>query len=320
MIACPILVAGVLGIFASEAVAQPAQSRLPAPAGQEILVRDGDRVIIEGDARVQIARRKHGAVRTVYSQPERLLIVLIDYPANSGEPPDGGVDVSFRFSDVDGSWPLGERWEAFTTVDEYASRVGPVPAGLAIGTPQGFIRLIPSYREPDAQDATDPAAAAVLSFRGVQTNGPGRIPPISFDQAEQEEMANRAGRSGVQFGMGGSNAGAAGVSFWSAGRTSVAPGAQAVRVGGAMPAPEKIYDVAPVYPAEARQARIQGVVILEITVGEDGGVADARVLRSIPLLDEAALAAVRQWQYAPTTLNGAAVALTLTVTVPFVIN
>jgi periplasmic protein TonB len=75
--------------------------------------------------------------------------------------------------------------------------------------------------------------------------------------------------------------------------------------------------VKPAYPPEAEAARVQGVVILEATIGTDGRVADAKVLRSIPLLDQAALDAVRQWEYAPTRLNGQAVPVIMTVTVNF---
>jgi periplasmic protein TonB len=58
-------------------------------------------------------------------------------------------------------------------------------------------------------------------------------------------------------------------------------------------------------------------VILEITIGPDGRVSDAKVLRSIPLLDAAALDAVRKWRYEPTLLNGAPVPVIMTVTVNF---
>ena len=75
--------------------------------------------------------------------------------------------------------------------------------------------------------------------------------------------------------------------------------------------------VAPVYPLIAQSARVQGVVILEAVIGVDGKVVDAKVLRSIPLLDQAALDAVRKWEYAPTLLNGAAVPVVMTVTVTF---
>jgi TonB family protein len=90
-----------------------------------------------------------------------------------------------------------------------------------------------------------------------------------------------------------------------------------IRVGGNIQAPVKIHDVKATYPPEAQASRVSGVVILEVLVNPDGTIATARVLRSIPMLDDAALEAVRQWQYQPTLLNGQAVALVLTVTVNF---
>jgi len=91
----------------------------------------------------------------------------------------------------------------------------------------------------------------------------------------------------------------------------------AVRIGGQIKAPTKIKDVKPVYPAIAQSARIAGVVTIEATIGPDGKVIDAKVLRSIPLLDEAALDAVRQWEYTPTLLNGVPVPVLVTVTINF---
>ena len=58
-------------------------------------------------------------------------------------------------------------------------------------------------------------------------------------------------------------------------------------------------------------------MIIEATIGADGRVRDTRVLRSVPLLDDAALSAVRQWEYEPTLLNGKPVAVIMTVTVNF---
>jgi protein TonB len=65
---------------------------------------------------------------------------------------------------------------------------------------------------------------------------------------------------------------------------------------------------------------VQGVVILEVIIGSDGKVQDARVLRSIPLLDQAAVDAVRQWEFTPTLLNGSPVPLVMTVTVQFTLG
>jgi protein TonB len=93
-----------------------------------------------------------------------------------------------------------------------------------------------------------------------------------------------------------------------------------VRVGGNIQAPKKVKDVNPVYPPIAQSARVQGVVILEATIGPNGNVQDVRVLRSIPLLDAAAIEAVKQWQYTPTLLNGVPVPVIMTVTVNFTLR
>jgi len=93
-----------------------------------------------------------------------------------------------------------------------------------------------------------------------------------------------------------------------------------VRVGGNIRPPQKIKDLRPVYPSIAQSARVQGVVIIEATIGPDGKVKDARILRSIPLLDQAALDAVRQWEFTPTLLNGVPVPVIMTVTVNFTLQ
>lgn len=90
-----------------------------------------------------------------------------------------------------------------------------------------------------------------------------------------------------------------------------------VRIGGQIKAPNKIKDVKPVYPAIAQSARAAGVVTIEATIGPDGKVIDAKVVRSIPLLDQAALDAVRQWEYTPTLLNGVPVPVLVTVKINF---
>jgi len=90
-----------------------------------------------------------------------------------------------------------------------------------------------------------------------------------------------------------------------------------VRVGGMLQSPALVDRVAPRYPDLAVQARVHGTVILEAAVDEDGHVREVRVLRSIPLLDAAALEAVRQWHYSPLSLNGEPQPFILTVTVTF---
>lgn len=85
-----------------------------------------------------------------------------------------------------------------------------------------------------------------------------------------------------------------------------------------MNAPKQTKDVKPVYPAIAQSARIQGVVIVEAIIGVDGKVRSARILRSVnQMLNDAALAAVRQWEYTPTLIGGRAVPVIMAVTVNF---
>ena len=95
------------------------------------------------------------------------------------------------------------------------------------------------------------------------------------------------------------------------------PPTEPVRVGGNIKPPTQTKRVNPVYPSIAQTARIQGVVIIEATIGTDGTVQNMRILRGIPLLDDAALDAVRQWEFSPTLLDGVPVPVIMTVTVNF---
>ena len=75
--------------------------------------------------------------------------------------------------------------------------------------------------------------------------------------------------------------------------------------------------VDPVYPELAKRARVDQIVMLEVSVDEEGNVANVRVIRGHPLLDQAAIDAVKQWKYSPTLLNGEPVPVIATVTVIF---
>jgi protein TonB len=81
--------------------------------------------------------------------------------------------------------------------------------------------------------------------------------------------------------------------------------------------PRKIKDVQPIYPAIARQAGVQGTVVIDAIIGPDGRVREAQVRVSVPLLDRAALEAVKQWEFTPTLLNRVPVAVVMTVEVRF---
>jgi TonB family protein len=90
-----------------------------------------------------------------------------------------------------------------------------------------------------------------------------------------------------------------------------------LRVGGEIREPKKIKDVKPVYPAVAQANGVTGIVIIEAIIDRDGYVRDAKVLRSVPMLDDAAVEAVRQWRFTPTFLNGMPVEVIMTTTVNF---
>jgi protein TonB len=98
------------------------------------------------------------------------------------------------------------------------------------------------------------------------------------------------------------------------------PPRQPIRISDGIRAPRKLVDVPPMYPAVARQARVEGIVILEAIIDERGNVDRVRVLRSVPLLDEAAMRAVRSWRYTPTLLNGVPVPVLMTVSVHFTLR
>ena len=93
-----------------------------------------------------------------------------------------------------------------------------------------------------------------------------------------------------------------------------------VRVAQLPEPPRKIVDVRPIYPDIARLAHKEGMVILEAVIDQGGHVTQLRVLRSEPLLDQAAVEAVRQWRYSPTIYYGKPVSVLMTITVRFTLQ
>jgi periplasmic protein TonB len=90
-----------------------------------------------------------------------------------------------------------------------------------------------------------------------------------------------------------------------------------IKQGGQVTAASILSQTRPVYPALARQARIQGSVVLHAIIDKDGKVAQLEVVSGHPLLVQAALDAVKQWRYKPTQLNGDPVEVDTTITVTF---
>lgn len=86
---------------------------------------------------------------------------------------------------------------------------------------------------------------------------------------------------------------------------------------GGVPVPKRAKTVPPEYPAEAQAQGIRGIVILELVIDKEGKVVEARTVRSVPGLDEAALTAARQWTYEVTKVEGKPVSVRLTVPITF---
>lgn len=90
-----------------------------------------------------------------------------------------------------------------------------------------------------------------------------------------------------------------------------------VRVADLPIAPRKTIDVRPDYPHIARQARVEGTVVMEAVLDATGRVTQLRVIQSVPMLDQAAMDAVRQWRYTPSTYGGRPVSVLMTITIRF---
>ena len=92
------------------------------------------------------------------------------------------------------------------------------------------------------------------------------------------------------------------------------------RIGQGIREPKRIAGGPPEYPVIARSARIQGIVILEAVINERGTIERIKILKSEPLLDGAAIAAVKDWRYTPTLLNGVPVSVLMTITINFTLQ
>jgi TonB family protein len=90
-----------------------------------------------------------------------------------------------------------------------------------------------------------------------------------------------------------------------------------IRVGGNVQQANLVSQVTPVYPAQAKQDRIQGTVQLQVVIDKEGHVEEVSVLEGPDPLIQAAADAVKQWTYKPTLLNGEPVKVQTTVTVNF---
>ena len=179
----------------------------------------------------------------------------------------------------------------------------------AVPAPPPAARPVPAARVPARDRAFNPGAAPYAA--------PSAILPERTDVADGVPIAEGGIGSGVPMDVG--------VLVPNAARTIEPPPpaakpATTVRVADLPQPPRKIVDARPAYPDIARTARVQGTVVLEAIIDRSGRIDEVRVLRSVPLLDQAAIDAVRQWRYSPSTLRGQAVAVLITITINFTLQ
>jgi protein TonB len=173
---------------------------------------------------------------------------------------------------------------------------------------------------PPAQAVKSPATAAA---KPVPTPGAAPVEPPSTIQPERPNDEGDIGvpggvEGGIPGGVPGGVVGGLPTEIPAPPPPLPPPPRAPVRVGGQIQAPALMRKVDPIYPDVAVSARIRGVVILEANVDQDGRVLDVKVLRTANrLLDDAAITAVRQWQYRPLILNGAPQPFVLTVVLTF---
>jgi len=178
-----------------------------------------------------------------------------------------------------------------------------------------------------------PAAAPVKIVKVIQTdivNGqlrtptkiPQKVQMIKEDEAPPPVMASSGVLGGVPGGVPGGSMGGVIGSVLSSTPVAVPKVAtpQRVRVSSGVSQGLLVRRVQPTYPPLARQARIQGVVLLQATISKEGDIRDLTLISGHPMLAPAAIEAVKQWKYRPYLLNGEPVEVETQVQVNFTLS
>lgn len=200
----------------------------------------------------------------------------------------------------------------------------PLTATDVLPTPQAMIAFAIPAASPPPPPPPPPVRAPEPARTPQPASSPEAAPLTAPDEIRPEAPSRDTAAfppgvpGGVEGGMPDGQIGGIAIDIPSAPPPATPP--RPLQVGGQIKAPQKVRHVSPVYPPIAQSARVQGSVIIDATIGSDGRVTDARVRRGVPLLDQSALDAVRQWEFTPTLLNGVAVPVIMTVTVTFTLQ
>jgi protein TonB len=214
--------------------------------------------------------------------------------------------------------PVSAALPASESASQHASTPSPAPAVTVHTTeaaPSRPGKSVPSGNKPSAstKEKAPSAAPGVPDMFGALN-----AHPVSSARATE---GPREAAPSIDPGMAtGSETSA--LPAVAAPSVSLAPPAQPVpegpvSVGGEVKPPKVISSVAPVYPTIARQANVEGNVVVRVTVDKTGNVSDAHAISGPPLLRQAAVDALRQRKYEPSTLNGQPISVEMLVTIQF---
>jgi len=210
--------------------------------------------------------------------------------------------------------------------------------GILVLLPLIFTEALPAKQlmtmitAPPPPPPPPPPPAATVKIVKIQSeldNGQLRTPtaiPKKIQMLREDEGPPTNGPAGVVGGVpggvpGGVMGGVLG-SVMSSVPTAVPKVAtpQRIRVSQGVSQGLLIHKVQPQYPPLARQARIQGVVVLQALIGKDGSIQNLHVVSGHPLLTTSALEAVKEWRYRPYYLNGEPVGVETTINVNFTLS
>jgi protein TonB len=154
------------------------------------------------------------------------------------------------------------------------------------------------------------------------TKIPQKVQMIKEDEAPPPEMSTGGVVGGVPGGVPGGQMGGVIGGIISSTPVAVPKVAtpQRVRVSLGVSQGLLVKRVQPNYPPLARQARIQGTVLLQAEISKDGTIENLRLISGHPMLAPAAIEAVKQWRYRPYMLNGEPVAVETQVQVNFTLS
>jgi protein TonB len=191
---------------------------------------------------------------------------------------------------------------------------------VAVELPE-FVRLAPMPPPPDVAARTPPrvsTAPPAADRAPAPTSAPSNIPPEPSAPPSMGSVDVPVAGGGLARDLGGLE------SIGDRPPIVVPPVPQKpsgpIRVAQLPVSPAKTFDVRPIYPELARIARLEGTVLLEAVLDPTGRVTQLRVIKSAPIFDQAALDAVRQWRYTPSTYGGHPVSVLMTITIRFTLQ